>query len=128
LRLRAPIPLLNRITAQDTTLGGYFLPKGTVLGMHYNGSLIDPKIWKNPLEFNPDRFEEEAQYNYPFVPFSVGPRNCIGQKFAQNEAILFCAIIAQNFDVKLCNDRVDAVFEGTMTPKGLKCQFIERKQ
>jgi len=102
LRLRPPVPGMQRIVTQDTTIGGFCIPKGTTLNMHFFGSLIDPKIWKNPLEFNPSRFDEEGQYSYQFIPFSVGPRNCIGQKFALNEGILFCAMIAQNFDVKLC--------------------------
>lgn len=44
----------------------------------------DPKFWKDPLRFDPERFspEEMAKRNpYAWIPFSGGPRNCIGELF-----------------------------------------------
>lgn len=47
--------------------------------MHKN-----PETFQNPNEFNPDRFiSENTLKPYTFVPFSAGPRNCLGKKFRQ---------------------------------------------
>lgn len=48
----------------------------------------DENLYQDPLDFRPERFEsaEMQQLNpFAFTPFSAGPRNCIGQKFAMME-------------------------------------------
>ena len=62
--------------------GGYLAPKGTTLAIATVGLHRNPEVWPAPLEFNPDRFlPENSQGRHPFayVPFSAGPRNCIGR-------------------------------------------------
>lgn len=62
--------------------GGYFVPKGTAVGVSTIGLHRNPEVWPAPLEFNPARFlPENSQGRNPFafVPFSAGPRNCIGR-------------------------------------------------
>jgi len=61
---------------------GYLAPKGTTLAILTVGLHRNPDVWPAPLEFNPDRFlPENSQGRHPFayVPFSAGPRNCIGR-------------------------------------------------
>lgn len=59
-----------------------FIPKGTESVLSIFHTQRDPKLWPNPLKFDPDRFlPEETQKRHPYswFPFSAGPRNCIGK-------------------------------------------------
>lgn len=81
------------------------IPKGTniVIGVYFMGR--DPKIFENPEEFRPERFMEERnsekQNPYAYVPFSAGPRNCIGQKFAMLEMKSIITKLVRNFEISL---------------------------
>ena len=61
---------------------------------------MDPELWENPEEFNPDRFLPENRQNiipYTYLPFGGGPRNCIGMRFALSEAKLGLARMISQF-------------------------------
>ncbi|XP_065191054.1 taurochenodeoxycholic 6 alpha-hydroxylase-like [Sycon ciliatum] len=86
LRIATPTPQIYRELEKDTMIGGYLIPSGTwvvlsIWALHHN-----PDIWKNPMTFNPSRFDPggEASKAPPFsyVPFSGGSRNCIGKNVA----------------------------------------------
>lgn len=51
-----------------------------------------PQYWDNPLSFNPERFKESHK---AFIPFALGPRNCIGNIYAQLQSRIFIQAIAQ---------------------------------
>lgn len=60
---------------------GYALPKGCGILISIIALHRDKKYWPNSLKFNPDRFlpeEVEKQIPYTYMPFSLGPRDCIG--------------------------------------------------
>lgn len=77
-----------------------------ILPMHYNDEVFD-----EPREFRPERFLEErstATVNpFAYIPFSAGPRNCIGQKFAIYELKSILSKIVRNFDVTLANQHMN---------------------
>lgn len=89
MRLYATVPFIGRCLVEDVTLpSGYTLPKGASVTLFLYKMLHNPKYFPNPEEFNPDNFLPEITYNRPpfaYCPFSAGPRNCIGQKFAMLE-------------------------------------------
>nr|ABF06550.1 CYP4BG1 [Ips paraconfusus] len=89
LRLYPSVPFISRIASEDfITHTGYSISKGTVLYMHIFDLHRNPEIYPDPLTFDPDRFlPEKVKERHPFayLPFSAGPRNCIGQKFAMLE-------------------------------------------
>lgn len=70
----------RRVTGEDDILiDGFKVSPGTnVIMLNYHLHR-DETQFQDPHQFNPDRFENSRQ-NYSFLPFSAGPRNCIGQK------------------------------------------------
>ena len=106
LRLYPPAPQLAREALQDLRFGDIHVPKGfhtwvTVTKLHQ-----DPQIWgPDALEFNPQRFANGVSGScaqpHVFMPFGIGPRNCLGQNFALAELKILFALILSNFSFSL---------------------------
>jgi cytochrome P450 family 4 len=70
-----------------------------------------PGVWDHPDEFRPNRFAKggaadrlRSENPFVYVPFSAGPRNCIGQKFAEMEELLAVATVTRRFRFHLENE------------------------
>jgi len=60
---------------------GRNIPKGTGVGVSLHEMHMNPKYFPDPLKFDPERFNDQNVKDIPagaFIPFSTGPRNCIG--------------------------------------------------
>uniref|UniRef100_A0A0D6QSD7 Cytochrome P450 n=1 Tax=Araucaria cunninghamii TaxID=56994 RepID=A0A0D6QSD7_ARACU len=106
LRLYPPGVLLLRHTYKEMQLGDFTIPAGTELLLPILAVHHDPKLWGNDAdEFNPQRFAEgvanAAKHPLAFMPFSFGPRICIGLNFAMIEAKVVLAMILQQFSFSL---------------------------
>ncbi|XP_057367472.1 cytochrome P450 4c3-like [Daphnia carinata] len=85
LRLYTPVPFIMRYLTEDVQTGDYTLPKGATVALMLYSMHRNPLFYPDPECFKPERFFPEnriARHQYAFIPFSAGPRNCIGQKFA----------------------------------------------
>ncbi|XP_073076317.1 cytochrome P450 4F2-like isoform X1 [Manis javanica] len=103
LRLHPPVVAISRSCTQDLVLpDGRVIPKGvicliSIFGIHHNPSVWpDPEVY-DPLRFEPENIKERSPLAY--IPFSVGPRNCIGQTFAMAEMKVVLALTLLRFRV-----------------------------
>nr|ALD15909.1 cytochrome P450 [Dendroctonus armandi] len=84
MRLFPVGPFLPRDVAQSFKLGTTTIPEGSSLILGIFNVHRDPKYWQNPQEFYPEHFAEEQvahRHPYAFLPFSAGPRRCIGKYY-----------------------------------------------
>nr|AGN52793.1 cytochrome P450 [Laodelphax striatellus] len=85
LRLYPSVPFIGRLVSEDVIIGDHLIPAGVWLNIELFNVHRCEDYFPNPEKFDPDNFlPEKMQNRHPFayVPFSAGPRNCIGQKFA----------------------------------------------
>jgi coumaroylquinate(coumaroylshikimate) 3'-monooxygenase len=89
LRLHPPTPLMLPHRANTSVkIGGYDIPKGSSVHVNVWAIARDPAVWKNPLEFRPERFLEEdvdmKGHDFRLLPFGAGRRVCPGAQLAIN--------------------------------------------
>ncbi|MBD2493173.1 cytochrome P450 [Nostoc sp. FACHB-280] len=104
MRLYPPVSLMGREAAVDTQIGDYEIPQGTSIMISQWVMHRHPKYFENPEAFQPERWTQELEKQLPkgvYFPFGDGPRICIGKGFAQMEAALLLATIAQSFQIDL---------------------------
>ncbi len=123
LRLCPPgMGLAPRAALEDDEIGGYAIPKGSILNIAFYFTLRHPDFWQNPERFDPDRFLPERVTNrpkYAYMPWGAGPHVCIGKSFAVMESVMILSAIAQRFQVSLVSKQpieIDPRF--TLRPKG----------
>nr|ALD15912.1 cytochrome P450 [Dendroctonus armandi] len=98
LRLYPPVAFFARKLAQDVEFKGVLYPKGLKVMLFPYGCHRSPKYFSEPEKFIPERFENWAgKLPFAYTPFSAGPRNCIGQKFAGLEMLATLSKIIRKF-------------------------------
>ena len=104
MRLYPPVFQVYRWSSEDIELDGHIIPRNTQLGLFTYIIHHNPDVWENPEEFDPLRFHPsnaEGRHPYAYIPFSAGPRNCIGQYFAMNEEKVIVSTIVHRFVLSL---------------------------
>lgn len=138
LRLFPTIPISARIAVRDTSINGYFIPKGTLSFVVPWATNRDPKLWGDDSEkFRPDRWLDAdtgranyiggADSNYSFLTFLHGPRSCIGEKFARAELRALVATFVGNFEMEMADPNEKVKIGGTITSKPINGMKLRLK-
>ncbi|KAK8756182.1 hypothetical protein V5799_001116 [Amblyomma americanum] len=131
-RLYPSVPFITRNCEQDVTIAGRKLPKGADVQIGIYNLHRDPEFFPKPEEFIPERFFPEnvkGRHPFAFIPFSAGPRNCIGQRFAMMEEKVVIANILRNYKLVSLHhrDKIRVMAELVLRPmNGLHVKFIPR--
>ncbi|XP_060071008.1 cytochrome P450 4A24-like [Ylistrum balloti] len=116
MRMFSPVPGIARVTTKKMELDGVTLPVNTEVTIMIQVLNHHEEIWKKPQEFRPDRFVDESNRDpYSYVPFSAGPRNCIGQHFAMNEQKVALAKLIQRFRILPDPNNIPVPTNGVVT-------------
>ncbi|PID50361.1 MAG: cytochrome P450 [Proteobacteria bacterium] len=130
MRLYPPVPILSRQAKAEDTIRKKVIPPGSIM-------LVVPWLlhrhrnyWEQPDAFIPERFMEPNKRpdKFLYLPFSVGPRVCIGKMFGLVEAVLAIATLAQSFRLTLPQGTaISHECRLTLRPRGTLNMTLERR-
>ncbi|KAI3411340.1 uncharacterized protein J3R85_018129 [Psidium guajava] len=102
LRLYPPAPLLlPHCSSDDCIIGGFSVPRGTVVLVNAWAIHRDPELWSDPTSFKPGRFESgEDKVKKLALPFGLGRRACPGASLAHKLMGLTLGSLIQCFEWK----------------------------
>ncbi|ETN65477.1 cytochrome P450 4C1 [Anopheles darlingi] len=128
LRINPSVPIFGRRSAGDMTIDGVPVPKGMEFVILIYALHNDPEFYPEPERFDPERFSEEAQAArppYSYIPFSVGARNCIGQRYAMLEIKTVLVKVLANYRLLPCEDKNRSLPQSTITPQIFYDSFVK---
>jgi cytochrome P450 len=115
MRLYPPGWLMTRKALKDDQLGDYFVPAGTEIYIAPYLIQRHPNLWHEPDRFDPDRFSPEqstGRHPLAMLPFSVGPRNCIGEFLARIEMQIHLMMIASKLRLRYASSEAPELVGG----------------
>ncbi|XP_053680546.1 probable cytochrome P450 9f2 [Anopheles nili] len=140
LRMWPPASATDRLCVRDYVLNDgdrlkFTIDKGTVVFIPISGLHHDPQYFPNPSKFDPERFSEANREKInpsTYLPFGIGPRNCIGSRFALMEVKSIIYYMLQEFSFERTPNtqvplRLAKGFSGIRSEKGVFVEFRPRK-
>lgn len=109
LRLYPPVWLYSRKAIEADKLGDYPIPAGADIFISPYYLHRNTHFWNQVEEYQPERFSDEAQktqHKFSYIPFSAGPRRCIGDFFATVEMQIHVGLMAQAFRFELVDEKM----------------------
>ncbi|KAF4517533.1 hypothetical protein B566_EDAN005096, partial [Ephemera danica] len=108
LRLCPSILFIERLIKEDVQIEKFLIPSGCTATFSLYTLHRDPEFFPEPEKFDPDRFlpeNSQGRHPYAYMPFSAGPRNCIGQKYALLEQKTVLSTVLRRFRVEAAQTR-----------------------
>ncbi|MGH6980264.1 MAG: cytochrome P450, partial [Stellaceae bacterium] len=118
MRLYPPIPIMLRVAAADDELCGRRVKRGAIVAVLPWVLHRHRRLWEEPDRFDPDRFDAErstTRHRYAYLPFSAGPRVCIGESLATMQTRVIAATLAQRFRFRVVPDQAIEPTGGVVT-------------
>ena len=139
LRYASNLVTVLHETEEDTSVGGYHIPAGTIVSPLYWSLHHDEKFWNDPWVFRPERFLDENGSLLPndhphrkhLMAFGAGTRSCIGEVFALKRLFVFATSLVQSFEllpgdvVTSCDSRTYS-FSSVLRPTTYSIRLIPR--
>lgn len=115
LRLYPPVPfLIPHQSSEDCKVGGYDIPKGTMLLVNLWAIHRDSRLWDEPEKFKPERHEAARKEEGAFMlPFGAGRRKCPGGGIATKVLGLALGTMIQGFEWERVSEELVDMTEGT---------------
>ncbi len=128
MRLYPPVYFSDRVAIEADTYKDLQLPKGTTVLISFFEIHRHLDFWKEPLVFNPDRFNPENKKEYAdwYFPFGAGPRMCVGSNFAMYEMIVVVSELIQQYTITTTSEEIQVNPLITLKPQGSTLKFTQR--
>ncbi|HLL99652.1 MAG TPA: cytochrome P450 [Pyrinomonadaceae bacterium] len=106
MRLFPPAWALGRLAVEEHEIGGYRIPKGSLIIASMFVLQRDERFWDEAEKFRPERWlkenaVKEAGQRFVYFPFGGGVRRCIGEQFAWMEGVLLLATLGRKWKLRL---------------------------
>ena len=140
LRLWPPVPHQPKRAVQDcfipcrstqssdVPIQQTFVPKDARLLIDIMGLGMNPHLWEDAANFNPNRFIDTEDYKWnrsAFVPFSQGNRSCLGRQFALAEGAILLALISRRYRIELREADSQAYKQGTESFTSMRDRVLD---
>ncbi|XP_053571824.1 1,25-dihydroxyvitamin D(3) 24-hydroxylase, mitochondrial-like, partial [Bombina bombina] len=119
MRLTPTVPFTSRTLEEDTSLGGFLIPQGTIAMINFHAMSWNDKFFPEARKYKPERWLNEKQTLNPFanIPFGIGKRMCIGRRLAELQLQLALCWLVQHFQILATDEEpVKSIVSGLMIP------------
>ncbi|CAH2284588.1 1,25-dihydroxyvitamin D(3) 24-hydroxylase, mitochondrial, partial [Pelobates cultripes] len=131
MRLTPTVPFTSRTLEEDTNLGGFLIPSGTIAMINFHAMNWNEDFFPDSREYKPERWLKGKHTLNPFAhtPFGTGKRMCIGRRLAELQLQLALCWLIQHFHIMATDDEpVKAITSVVMIPsRNLPIAFQKRE-